>query len=331
MHETNSHNFTLIVPTHNRHHYLKRSIAFFKNLEADVIYCDSSVKQYTGLMGENMNYLHLPDKKFAEKILIALDYVKTDYVAMCADDDFILYSALYKGISVLEKENSFKTIVGKYIAFHEEFDGKFYKITKSLPIDINLNASDNAKLFFSNYHQILWAMYQKNILATSFDIIDKANFTNDNFIELVIGSIVCYTGGIKYLNEVWGVRELSNNEHWGDRHRSIANIYQDRNIKGGFQQMKSLLDPLTFQGFSNLVLTSYLKGCGIENTSQKAKEILKGKIKEILLEKILTYVRRKRSQRIYSNSFEKYPNLSIHHSNNNPHELDQIREIIVTH
>jgi len=322
MHETKLHNFTLIVPTHNRHHYLKRSIAFFNNLEAAVIYCDSSLEQYTELMGEKISYLHLPGKKFAEKILIALDCVKTDYVAMCADDDFILYSALYKGISVLEKEFGFKTVVGKYIAFHEEFDGTFYKKTKSLPKDINFNASNNAKVFFSNYYQILWAMYQKEILVEAFEIINKARFANDRFFELVIGSIVCYSGGIKFLNEIWGVRELNISEHWAKRHKPIAaNTYQDRNIKRDFQQMKSLVDPLTFHGFSNLVLTSYLKVSKvskIKDTGQKIKEILKDKTKELLCEKVILSIRRRRrNQKTY------------HALDNNLHELDQIREIIV--
>jgi len=106
MHEINSHNFTLIVPTHNRHHYLKRSIAFFKDLEAYVIYCDSSLNPYIGLFKTNMKYVHVPGKQFAEKVLIALNCIRTDYVAMCADDDFILYSALYKGILALEKDKN---------------------------------------------------------------------------------------------------------------------------------------------------------------------------------------------------------------------------------
>lgn len=86
--------FTLIVPTHNRHHYLKRSIEYFKELNARVIYCDSSQVKYSGVLPSNIEYLHTPNLNFAEKILNAISVVNTSKIALCADDDFILLESL---------------------------------------------------------------------------------------------------------------------------------------------------------------------------------------------------------------------------------------------
>ena len=108
-------NFTLIIPTHNRHSYLKRSIEYFKNLEAKVIYCDSSLQPYNKGLPSNIEYIHLPNKSFSEKILITLDKINTSFVALCADDDFILLDSLYKGCDILNKNTNFATILGNNI------------------------------------------------------------------------------------------------------------------------------------------------------------------------------------------------------------------------
>ena len=250
-------NFTLIIPTHNRHNYLKRSISYFKNLDATVIYCDSSKKKYEGSLSTNMHYIHLPNKKFAAKVLDALQVVKTPFVSLCADDDFILIDSLSKGISILEDNKDYKTIVGKYISFKESFDDTFYPMYQNLPSDTNLGFNKNAESFFKNYYKILWAMYYKKILLKAFNIINEANFKNDNFIEIVIGACACYDGGIRFLDEIWGVREISTQEHWGMRHKplnSVANLHEDSD----YQSFKNLLEEKTSKGYADLVLNSYL-------------------------------------------------------------------------
>ena len=315
------YNFTLIIPTHNRHNYLKRSIEYFKDLKATVIYCDSSENRYKGYIGKNMVYLHLPGKKFAEKILIALEDVNTTYVAQCADDDFILIDSLYKGIDFLEDNKDYKTLVGKYIGFHDKFDGAFYKIYQDLPKDITFDVRRTVELFFSNYYQILWAMYDKNILVKSFSIIKKANYYSDNFIELTIGAVVCFFGGIKFLNDIWGVRETNAGNRWGKRHKCITKINTDKNIQDDFRKFKKSLDSTTFDGFSELILESYLRG----HRKKNAGPIYKILLKKILPHKAISLIRSKRE--LYKSS-RKNPDLIKINSINNPEELGKIRNIL---
>lgn len=252
-------NFTLIIPTHNRHLYLKRSIEYFKNLNAEVIYCDSSSEKYKGNLTNNIKYLHFPENNFSEKILLALVDVKSKYVALCADDDFIIIESLYQGFEFLEKNREFSSIVGKYIAFNQHFNDEYYKHYNTFPDDLCFNPQKNAEEFFLKYYQILWAMYDKEILLKAFSIINRAKFKNDNFIELVIGANACFKGGIKFMDEIWGVRELSVQDHWGTRHipiKSIVNIYDHED----YYSFKKLLDDSTTEGYADIVLNSYLKG-----------------------------------------------------------------------
>lgn len=250
-------NFTLIIPTHNRHNHLKRSIEYFKDLDASVIYCDSSDNAYSGDIPENIEYLHLPGDHFSKKILISLDKVNSEYVALCADDDFIIIESLYMGCSILNEDKSFKTLVGKYVSFNANFNGHYYQLYQKIPSDINLELEKNAEIFFSNYYQILWAMYDKKLIFNAFQIINNANFYNDNYIELVIGAFACYNGGIKFIDEIWGVRELTTTEHWADKHSTITNK-KIANIHGDYEKFKFHLDKNTLNGYAEKVMSNYL-------------------------------------------------------------------------
>jgi glycosyltransferase domain-containing protein len=250
-------NFTLVVPTHNRHEYLKRSIEYFKSLNATVIYCDSSEYAYSGGIPKNIEYLHLAGENFSKKILISLDKVNTDYVALCADDDFILIESLYMGCSILNEDKRFKSVVGKYVSFNANFNGHYFPLYQNIPQDINLELEKNVALFFSNYYQILWAMYDKKLLFNAFQIIHNANFYNDNYIEMVIGSVACFNGGIKFIDVIWGVRESSNTEHWATKHATINNI-KIANINGDYEKFKFQINKNTMNGYAEKVMSNYL-------------------------------------------------------------------------
>ncbi|MDD4438538.1 MAG: TIGR00180 family glycosyltransferase [Tissierellia bacterium] len=284
--------FTLIIPTHNRHHYLKRSIEYFKELDAMVIYCDSSLIKYAGVIPSNIEYLHLPNLKFAEKILKAISLVSTSNIALCADDDFILIESLYKGDAFLNSNGCYSTVVGQYIGFKKDFDGFFFKMYKwrDRDNDINYDALDNAKTFFSNYHQILWAMYRKEMIQSAFELISKSKFKNDNFIELSIGALACFKGGIKIFNFIWGVREINNDDHWALHHLPLGMI-QKKKLNVDFTQFKMSIDAVTFDGYSDVVMSSYL-----DNQSKHSNSI-KRKIKNIIPNSIVTFLKKYLYQR----------------------------------
>lgn len=285
---------------------MQRSIAYYKDLQAEVIYCDSTDTIYDGYLPDNIKYYHLPGKLFHEKILYVLDFTITEYIALCADDDFILKSSLYKGAEVLLNQPHFQTVLGERIAFRDNFDGVFYSSTKKLGSDLTYDKDTNAKLFFENYPQVLWAMYNKQILVRSFEIIKKADYSNDNFIELTLGAIACSLGGIKYLNDIWGAREISTAIHWGNRHKTIFSIYNDKNIRNDFNNFRKLTDSVVHKGYADLVLKSYLK----LTASKKIKLIFIGVVSKIMHKSILRIVKKTFVKKHnIDDAYSKYPNL----------------------
>lgn len=319
-------NFTLIIPTHNRHNYLKRSIAYFENSAASIIYCDSSETVYEGRLGNNMKYLHLPLTIFSKKILYALNLIETDYVALCADDDFIMLDALSQGINFLNQNKAFATVLGLNIAFHEKFDGEYYfEGNSSLPDEINFDPKKNTQIFFNNYRQVLWGMYNKNIVEKAFNIIQEAKFKNENYIELVLGGVACYCGGIKILESVWSVRELSAKEHWGDKHNAITFDYFESDSRNDFKQFKIKVDKITYDGFSEFIMESYLKLTFIS----KCKLLIKSFLKNIIPPILIRIIKHNPNKEKYNNSIEKYNTLKkFNASTDIEYSLNKISNII---
>lgn len=294
--------FTLVIPSHNRHQHLKRSISYFSSLNAHVLICDSSLEPLRQPLSDNMQLLHVPNLGFADKILYALEKTDTPFVALCADDDFILIETLNKGVELLEDSNEYSVVLGRNIAFHEEFDGCFYSEMKSTSRDIASTPASNAANFFSNYHQILWGLYSKEVLKKSFELIKKANYRNDNFIELTLGAVACYTGGIRILDDVWSVRELSAKQHWGDKQKPITYIYQEKIIQKDFKLFKQLIDKVTQSGYADLILSSYVNISRYE----KSKMYIKYFLKKIGIKKGYDLLLAKSKQKQFKNSAEKY-------------------------
>lgn len=270
----NSYNFVLIIPTHNRHDYLHRITEYFKDVKAHVVICDSTRAKCETKFPDNITYKHLPDKKFAEKILYAIDNFNSEMYGLCADDDFIVLESLYEGSLTLEKEKRFQTVLGRNLLFNENFDGKYYNATRFMHDDIDFGSRKNVAVFFNNYQQVLWGIYTKQVLKKSFEIIQKAELKNDNFIEFVLGAVACHLGGIKFLSKIWSVREFTERDHWGKRHNPIHHIYTDSVIKKDFRSVQELLDEFAFSGFSKQVLNTYLGMSEFEVFKQRIKHIL---------------------------------------------------------
>jgi glycosyltransferase domain-containing protein len=248
------------VPTHNRHYYLQRSIAYFSVFNAEVIFVDSSSKPYLGKLTPNIKYIHCPEMSFYKKALFAINKSKTEFIAFCADDDFLIEESLNIGKSRLEENKNLTASVGRYLGFDETFNGEIYKIQNyaAWP-DVETVPRQNIVNFMSNYHQILWAIYRKDTIRNAYEIIEEANFSNDNFIELVIATLCCGTGGIALIDDFWGVREIANGDHWGKRHSALHSAQNTEIFINDVQKFTSLLDPFIGDGNAKLAIDCYLK------------------------------------------------------------------------
>jgi glycosyltransferase domain-containing protein len=108
---------TIIIPTHERHHVLKRAIDYYSKIGVNVIIADSSSAPFTIELPETFSYLHCSNCFMGDKIYKALCEVKTKYSCLCADDDFLSESGLSAGYNFLENNSDYVSVQGHFISF----------------------------------------------------------------------------------------------------------------------------------------------------------------------------------------------------------------------
>ncbi len=99
--------FTLVMLTHKRPGFLRRALQYYKDFPGTLLVLDSSPVPAQGIAERfpRVDYQHLPQfdyQGFQAKIKHGLGLVKTPYVALVADDDFILPGAIAESLDFLE-------------------------------------------------------------------------------------------------------------------------------------------------------------------------------------------------------------------------------------
>lgn len=280
---------TLVIPSHNRHKYLERIFEYYKDASFDVICCDSSEIKYDKIIPKNINYSHLPGLNFKQKMFKTISEVNTEYIVCCADDDFILKSSIHKGIDFLDLNSSYNSVVGKYVGFFKSFNSLFYPTYNSNNFYIPTvnNPTLNVQEFMSNYYMILWGLYRKKNILKAYEIILNSNFRNDNFIELIISSFLSYSGNIKYLDLIWGVREIEFINSWGRRHKSLC-AEKPNIIQNDINSIENNFDSSTEEKLFLKAIEFYMKFCKYQTKNIKTIifDILPGNFKSILFKAI---------------------------------------------
>jgi glycosyltransferase domain-containing protein len=102
-----SERFTLVVLTHNRNAYLRRTLQYYSGFAAKVLVLDSSV-QIDKSLGQDfpaVDYRHLPQFSYTglqDKITYGVEQVTTPYMTFAADDDFLLHDAMTQSVEFLD-------------------------------------------------------------------------------------------------------------------------------------------------------------------------------------------------------------------------------------
>ncbi|MFD2643339.1 TIGR00180 family glycosyltransferase [Pseudomonas japonica] len=99
--------FTLVMLTHKRPGFLRRALQYYKDFPGTLLVLDSSPEPAAGVAERfpRVDYRHLPQfdyQGFQAKIQYGLGLVTTPYMAMVADDDFILPQAIAESLDFLE-------------------------------------------------------------------------------------------------------------------------------------------------------------------------------------------------------------------------------------
>lgn len=187
---------TILIPTHNRHQYLKRILEYYKDENISIIVADSTKDAY---ISENkgsspVQYFHLPAHSLPAKLEWAINKVETPYVVMCSDDDFTVPGAIYKSIEFLKQNKDFIAAQGNCISYSKKKAGEGKLVYSLLYEDLlsyriaSTTPFERLEKLFSNYRTLFTAVHYTENLRFAFkgvgDIV-KNLFLNEYLTAII--------------------------------------------------------------------------------------------------------------------------------------------------
>ena len=271
---------TIIIPTQNRHHYFKKIFSYYESWGIRVLLVDSSCDCFSDKIPYFISYMHTPGLSFTEKLLKALQTVTSDFVTLCADDDFLIEKSARDSFNFLRKNKEYVAYTGKYIWFsniNKSF--KIYDLNPPKTCDRLMNQNGElssllrVKEYLSNYHQILWSTFHKQYLLQFFEAISQISLHNDNFIEITMAIFLCAKGCIFVDQNFWSIRERTQFDHWGAQQEQLAQYVNFRKEYSAIREIfkESIDEHLMDTGFDVYLDTHKIT---VERGLQNIKNII---------------------------------------------------------
>ena len=212
-------NLIIIIPTHNRQHYLRRVVKYYSSFPCRVYICDSSKVKAAVECSDNITYRWVPQSYFYGKVLDVLNETSADFYALSPDDDFLKLETLMECYEYLRKNNEFVMANGRQYLFHKEYDMRlFYNPGTNGFKDKNVinNDRDGVKYFWKHYQNVLWSLFRRKAILNAFTVLANSGFKNGNFVEIVLSIESLKLGSVFISDNPFNFMEINPSEHWGN-------------------------------------------------------------------------------------------------------------------
>ena len=287
---------TLIIPTHNRHHYLTRILEYYSDINLKILVADSSQNEYIFKDKYQIDYFHYPNYMPQKKLADIIQKVKTPYVFMCADDDFIIPNSIEKCIKFLESNSDYSSAQGIYFRFIYGKKNTMFSLmyTSKINYDLNENSVEKRlKRCMKNYMQMVYCVNRTENLKDIFNLPSVDDFTMD---ELIICVISVINGKHKILSIPYGVREVIKGSAGNTTKRLYLKFRDQEKID-------------SFNKFIDILSIYYSKKSGI--SIEKAKKFVKRVIELKILQEIKKKIQVEKQVQKISYPIKKFYNIFI--------------------
>ena len=224
---------TIVIPTYERHEYLKRQLDYLKRFLKEptikLIVVDGSAEAQRENEALCQQYQveyqrYSPEMFFFERWLRALETVETDIVSILADDDLLHVPGYLQAVQFLKTHPDYSAAHGKYITFQKCGDGSYEygrcyshlgSITQERP-------SKRLKHLFSMYAPVHYAVQRKRCMIDAYRcVIDKLNNAHLQFLELLPAAHLALHGKVHYGDFYYLAREIGQSTEISESSRLI--------------------------------------------------------------------------------------------------------------
>jgi glycosyltransferase domain-containing protein len=202
---------TLVVPTHNRHTFLSRVLEYFSSAQFPILVADSSEYLFPEECRFGIGYFHYSGSLFVTKLVDVFEKVKTTYVVICADDDFIVPESLERCVRFLNHNPGYSSVQGQYVTYRNS--GRIPMrpaYTHAIGLDTAADSpAERLKTQFGRYMHQSYSVHRTDTLKTFFQDMRSINLVNPtNLLEIGIAMYGAIRGGHKVLPIFYGAREV---------------------------------------------------------------------------------------------------------------------------
>ena len=217
---------TLVIPTHNRHGYLKRILGYYFDSGLEIIVVDSTSTPFEAATTLTVQYHHVPNHSYLQKMNLVAGLIKTKYTFICADDDFIVLSSALECVDFLEHNSDYHSVQGHWINFSLKEGAVSFTPEDHFPsfvgLDINNDLPSNRiKALFESYMFLFYAVHRTVNLKDTFENSHKFSDDFAGIWEFVLGMFFIMNGKYKTIPVFYGAREINN---FSARHYMFSNI-----------------------------------------------------------------------------------------------------------
>lgn len=207
---------TIVIPEHNRPKRLRRLLYFYlENGYNNIVVTDSSTNifEYVDEFKDKIVYHHYPNKHLVEKIYSIKNEVRTPYVVLCAEDDYIMPEALEIIIQFLTNNNEYKSAEGYWMQFWPKENDRlrllYPQVNKENSLDEN-NPKQRVIELFEHYYQLYYVVMTKDLFFSAYEGIIEGGMTklkNLCLVEMWQAAFCSYHGKHAILPVYYAMRE----------------------------------------------------------------------------------------------------------------------------
>lgn len=216
--------FTLIIPTHNRHKYLERILNYFEDCGIKIIVADSTADMFVDHKKFNIDYIHFPEWLYVDKMYSIMQKIDTEFCVICADDDFIIPAAIVKCVDFLRHNLDYAFCQGYTYLFYKVLDRVVYMI---MHYTHNNFKEDKAERLITQTDTPFYGVMRTEVLRKTFSFLYemdiKAVASAGYYVDLTLTSICLLMGKFKRIEVPFGFREYTTQTANNDLYNDLFN------------------------------------------------------------------------------------------------------------
>lgn len=199
---------TIVIPTYNRPANLLRLCNFYINSNFQILILDGSVLRNSKIVqSEKFHYVHMPNSFLNERLAYSSDLVKTKYVAICADDDFLFPKGLQHSIKFLQENEEFAATQGSFIRFAiDPFFSWRPDYVHWKDVKIESNSAWERVINSKKSCQFLYSTMKREVYSSCAAVLKNIKSGSLTMNELVFNYIVPFEGKYRSLPVLYGAR-----------------------------------------------------------------------------------------------------------------------------